>query len=226
MDSLWAALLPLIIGSAVVPVQMVINILLLKSPDRGLLKAGLYVGGMATLRLLQGLVFGFFLTGASITTTGGDGSNPIISTLLAVLGIILLIAAYKQWQHEDNPDAPPPKWLTMMDGITPRKAFGVGFVVVAIGAKFWAFTLSAIAMISDAQLSPPASILTYLLFIVLTEALLLIPISIRIIAPGHSTQFLDATSAWLTRNNRVIVIVMSLVFGVYFLAKGLGGLLP
>ncbi len=58
MGSLFASLLPLIIGSAVVPVQIIIDILLLKNPKQGLLKASAYVGGLTTLRLLQGLGLG------------------------------------------------------------------------------------------------------------------------------------------------------------------------
>lgn len=58
MGSLFASLLPLIIGSAVVPVQIIIDILLLKNPKQGLLKASAYVGGMTNLRLLQGLGLG------------------------------------------------------------------------------------------------------------------------------------------------------------------------
>lgn len=56
MGSLLISLLPFIIGSALVPVQIIIDILLLKSPRQGLLKASAYVGGMTTMRLLQGLI--------------------------------------------------------------------------------------------------------------------------------------------------------------------------
>ena len=48
MGTTFVSLVPLIIGSAVVPVQIIIDILLLKSPRQGLLKAAAYVGGMTT----------------------------------------------------------------------------------------------------------------------------------------------------------------------------------
>ena len=45
------------------------------------------------------------------------------------------------------------------------------------------------------------------------------------VAPDRTAKTLQATQAWLERNNRAIVIVMSLVFGVWFLFKGITGLI-
>ena len=226
MGALLFSLSPFIIGSAVVPVQIIIDILLLKSPKQGLLKASAYVGGMTTLRLLQGLIFGLILTnssGASAEESSGKGL--VVSTLLLVLGILLLITAYKQWRKDDDPDAPPPKWLTMIDSLTPLKAFGIGFGLLLVGGKFWVFTLGAIGMIGEAQLGQPTSTVAFLLFVLLAESLLLLPILIRMIIPEQSKSLLEATSAWLTRYNRPIVIAVSLVFGLLFLYSGISGLL-
>jgi len=226
MGSVIVSLFPLIIGSALVPVQIIIDILLLKNPKQGLFKALAYVGGMTTLRLLQGLIFGLILTNSVAASTQEDsGRSPIVSTLLLVLGILLLVTAYKQWRKDDDPDAPPPKWLTMIDSITPLKAFGLGFGLLLIGGKFWVFTLGAIGIIGQAQLGQPSSTVAYLLFILLAESLLLIPILIRIIIPKQSISLLEKTSAWLTRYNRSIIIIVSLVFGLIFLYQGASGLL-
>ena len=170
MGSVMISLIPLIIGSAVVPIQIIIDILLLKNPGKGLLKAIAYVGGMTTLRLLQGLIFGLILTNSTATSTTEDnGRSPIVSTLLLVLGILLLVTAYKQWRKEDDPDAPPPKWLTIIDSITPLKAFGLGFGLLLIGGKFWVFTLGALGLIGQAQLGQPSSTVAYLLFVLLAN---------------------------------------------------------
>jgi hypothetical protein len=226
MGSVIVSLVPLIIGSAVVPVQIIIDILLLKSPRRGLLKASSYVGGITTMRLLQGLVFGLILTGgASTTTEGSSGKGPIVSTLLLVLGIFFLITAYKMWRKDDDPDAPPPKWLAMIESLTLLKAFGIGFGLMLIGAKFWVFTLTALAVISEAKLGQPSSAITYLLFVLLAESLLLLPIMVRIVLPGQSKAILDGISDWLNRYNRVIVVVVSLVFGLLFVYQGASELL-
>jgi hypothetical protein len=226
MGTTFVLLVPLIIGSALVPIQIIIDILLLKSPRQGLLKAAAYVGGMTTLRLLQGLIFGLILTNSAASSTEeGGGKSPIVLTLLLVLGVFLLITAYRVWRKEDDPDAPPPKWLTMIDSLTPLKAFGIGFGLLLIGAKFWVFTLGAIGIIGQAQLGQPSSTIAYLLFVLLAESLLLLPIVIRIIIPEGSKSLLETISAWLTRYNRPIMILVSLIFGLLFLYQGASGLL-
>jgi len=226
MGALLVALSPFIIGSAIVPAQIIIAILLLKSPSQAVLKATAYVGGMTVLRLLQGLIFGLILMdSAAATAEEGSGKSPIVLTLLLVLGILLLISAFRLWRKEDDPDAPPPRWLTMIDSLTPLKAFGMGFSLVLIGPKFWVFTLSAIGVIGEKQLGQPSSTVAYLLFVLLAESLLLLLILVRGVLPKQSKNLLDQVSAWLTRYNRPIMITVSLVFGLLFLYQGASGLL-
>jgi threonine/homoserine/homoserine lactone efflux protein len=215
-------LTPFIIGSAVVPLQVMMIILLLNSPRQGLTKAISLVAGMTIIRLMQGLIFGLILTPEPGETSG---KSPVVSTLLLVLGILLLITAYKQWRNEDDPDGPPPKWMVMLDTLTPIKAFWMGAGLVLISGKFWVFTLSAIGVIEEAQLGQPSSTVAFLIFILLAQSLLLLAIIIRAAIPGQSKSILEAISAWLTKYNRPIVIVVSLVFGLLFFVQGASGLL-
>ncbi|WP_088891799.1 GAP family protein [Leptolyngbya ohadii] len=225
MGTVLISLLPFIIGSAVVPVQIIVSLLLLKSPDQGLLKAVGFVSRMTITRLFQGLIFGFILSESSAIAAGENSKNPVISTLLLVLGILLLIAAYKKWRGEDDPDDSPPKLLTMIDNLTPLKAFGVGLGLPLIAAKLWVFTLSALATIASAQLGQSSSAIVYLLFILLAESLLILPILVRILMPERSQHSLAKLSVWLTHNSRPITVIVSIVFGLFFLKSGISGLL-
>ena len=225
METLLVSLLPYIIGSAVVPLQIIFCLLFLKSDRQGLFKAIAYFAGMTIARLLQGLIFGLVLTEAATSAEESSDKNLVISTLLLVLGILLLIAAYKKWRGHDDSDDPPPKWLTTLDNSTPLKAFGIGVGLPLIAPKLWVFTLSALATIAAAQLGQASSAIAFLLFILLAQSLLLLPILIRIFLPQKSKSLLDRISAWLTKNNRSIVMVVSLVFGLLFLKSGITGLL-
>lgn len=223
MATLFIALLPHIIGSAIVPVQIITGLLLLKSPHQGLFKAIAYVTGMTITRLLQGVVFGRVL--AEALTESSSSKNPILSTLLLVLGILLLIAAYKKWQGDPDSDDSPPKLLSTIDRLTVLGAFGIGIGLPLVAAKLWVFTLSALATIAAAELGLMPSAIVYLLFILLSESLLLLPILFRIFRPKRSQQRLTELSHWLHRNSRPIAMVVSLVFGIFFSYSGITGLL-
>lgn len=222
MGEVIIKLLPFIIGSAVVPLQIMMVILLLSSRNRGLAKAIFMVAGMTVIRLLQGVVFGLIFAPSA---GEASGKSSLVSTLLMVLGILLLITAYKQWRGEDDPDGPPPKWVTTLDSITPLKAFGLGAGLVLISGKFWVFTLSAIGVIEEAQLGQTLSIVAFLLFLILAQSLLLLIILTRLVVPGRSKSMMESISVWLTRLNRPIIVTVSLIFGLLFFYQGVSGLL-
>lgn len=221
MDSIIATLLPFIIGSAVVPLQIIVVTLLLTSEKRGPLKAIAFVLGMTVARLAQGALFGFVLTGGSGDPADANSPGIVKAAALTVLGILLLITAYKKWAKEPDPDAPPPKWLTMLDTVTPLRALFLGAGFVLIAPKLWVFILGAISTIEEAQLGRPASTQTFLLFILLAQSLLLIPILIRLLIPRRAQSLLTALADWMKRYNDPIVIAISLIFGALFLYQGL-----
>lgn len=224
MGEVLVSILPMIIGSALVPVQIIMVILLLTSEKQGPLKAILFVLGMTLVRILQGLLFGFVLPSGN-GTAADEGPAIIKSTLLLVLGLLLLITAYKKFRHEPDPDAPPPKWLEMIANASPLTALAMGGGLILIAAKLWVFTLSALSTIREAGLGQTDSAIVFLLFILLAQTLLIIPILIRLLFPTKAAASLGAFGDWLEVHNDTIVMVVSLVFGLLFLYQGVSGLL-
>lgn len=221
-SGLSTTLLPLVIGSALVPVQIIITILLLRSRS-GKRTAVAWLAGMTTMRLLQGLVFGLLLSSAD-AADDEQGSSTIASVLLLVVAVLFLVSAVRQVVRGDDPDDAPPRWLTMTESVTPGKAFLLGIGVMTIGAKFWVFTLSAISTIGDADLGRPASTVTYLVFVLLAQSIVIAVVLVSVLVPARADALLDRASAWLTANNRVIMIVIGFGFGSWFLVKALDGL--
>jgi len=219
MEAVIAPLLPFIIGSALVPLQIIVVVLLLTSEKRGPLKAILFVLGMTLVRLAQWGLFGVVLAGDSAGSAERLGLFK--AGLLVALGIMLLVTAYKKWDKDPDPDAPPPKWLTMLDSVTPLRALllGAGFILVA--AKLWVFTLGAISVIGEAGLEQRGSTVAFLLYVLLAQSLLLLPILIRLVLPRQAAGWLRSFGGWLEKYNDPIVMVVSLVFGVLFLYQGL-----
>ena len=223
MGAVIVYLLPLVVGAALLPVWIILALFLLRG-EGGALKAAAFAAGAMMVRLVQGLIFGYVF-GTAADTYGESGSNLITSTLLLVVGIVMLISAVKKWRKDADPDAPPPKWMAILSGLSALKAFGIGALLMALSIKQWVFTLSAIAVIEQGELSRAGNVVTYLFFVLAAQSLVLAPILVSAVAPVQAAKLLDAIQGWLERNNRAIVIAASSIFGVLFLWKGIAGLI-
>lgn len=217
-------LLPMILGSALVPIWIILMLLILRSPN-GVIKGTAFVTGATLFRVSQGIAFGYLFGAADAVGEESTGPSPVIATLLLVLGVLLLITALKTYRNEPDPDDPPPKWMTMMDGASTVKVFGLGVLLTAAAAKMWVFTLSAIGIIKDAALGDARGITTFLIYVLAAESLLLLPLMICIVAPTRSQNLLKQTADWLAAYNRPITIAVSLIFGGLFAWKGISTLL-
>jgi hypothetical protein len=218
---LWGTLLPLIVASALVPVQITLTVLLLRASVK---TAAAWVAGMTATRLVQGVLFGFVFAGAGALSGTEDGPGLVVSGVLLVVAVLFLTKAAKELLGGRDDDAPPPKWMNLTESVTAGKAFLFGAGYVAIAAKLWVFTLGAIGAIDEAGHGAAASIVLFLLFVALAECIPIAVVAYAALAPESSQGMLERVSAWLERNNRVLVIVLGLVFGVWFLLKALQGL--
>lgn len=218
---MWANLIPLIIGSAILPMQIIVTIVLRHS-RAGLLSAAGFVAGMTVLRLVQGVVLGLLIGSAhSMDTDLASGAGTVVSTILLMAGILLLAAALRTALTEEDPDAPPPRWLGVAAAMKPGTAFGFGMLLVALGGKWWLFTLGAVAAITDADLGHARSALAYLVFVALAELPVLVIVLASALAPARSAPILDAISRWMEKHNHAIVITACLFFGIWFVVKAL-----
>ena len=201
----------------------VMTLLLLRG-ERGMLKATAFASGAMFIRVLQGILFGYVFVSA--LRAGGElGVHFMASTMLLIVGVLLLATVIKTLLKEEDPDAPPPKWLTALGKVRALTAFGMGTLLMVIGMKQWVFTLSAIAVIDEAQLGLANSILAYVFFAFAAQSLVIIPVAISVAAPNHSARLLERLLRVLQLHSREITIVASLIFGVWFIIKGVSGLM-
>jgi hypothetical protein len=199
MTEMWTTLLPLAVASAILPIQVAITILMLRSP-RGRVTATGWVGGMTVVRLAQWVLLGLVL-GAAVDD-GEPGTSAVEATLLLVVGIVFLVSAARKLAKQPDEDAPPPRWMSRVGGVTPGRAFTMGAGVVGLSPKLWAFNLAAIGAIADADLGAAASTAVF-------------------VVSSRAEVTLGRVSGALERHNRVVMIALSAVFGAWFLVKSL-----
>lgn len=222
MDEPWTILLPLIVANAVLPLQLAVTVLLIRSVG-GRSGAFAWVAGMTVVRLLQGLVLGVVLGGAIAGTDTTDRPGPIESTLLLVVGIGFLLAAARKTLRVPDDDAPPPRWMTVVATIRPGRAFLAGVGVVAVSPKLWALTLAATGAIAEAGLDTTAAAGTYLIYAIGAVALHLAILASTVLAPARAEPVIAGLAGALERYDRPLMIALSLIFGVWFLIKALDG---
>ena len=218
MNDLATTLVPLAIATAVLPIQVAITILMLRSAG-GRSKAGALIAGMTLVRLLQYAVFGLMLARAMDDAV--TGTSPAEGALLLVVGVLLLASAGRKLVGQPDEDAAPPRWMTMVDGITAGRAFLMGAGLVALSPKLWAFTLGAIGAIQDAELDPAAGWAVFFVWVVAAEALHLLAWLAALVAPARADVALARAGDVLERHSRAVMIGVGLVFGAWFLLKAI-----
>jgi hypothetical protein len=219
---MWSSLIPLILGGALEPIEIAITIMLLGTPSR-VRAACAWIAGHGGTRLLQGLIFGTILHWGARSADSNRPHHWIVSTVLLVVALIFLVTAARELLSDDDPNAPPPKWMTMLMSATPTKAFFIGAGVVTVSVKAWVFTLAAISVIGNAGLERVANIASYVVFVLLAMSANLLIIGVAAFFPDRSRSLLDRILRWLQDNNRPIMVVVGLVFGIWFGVKALHG---
>ena len=221
LSELWLDLLPIAVAMAITPGRLIALILLFHT-KRAVLTSLSFVGGMISNMLIEGLVFAliFSLTGI-FEATEGAGPPAILAILFIVIGILMLVGAAKVIFHSEDEDKAPPNWLAEIESFTPGKAYKLGLSWLFVSPKQWIFTLTAVGVIFAADLAPLASLANYLLFILIALTLFFLLILIYVVLGQRSQAFMDGLFSWLKKNAQTIIIIVFLVFGLYFVLRGI-----
>lgn len=221
---MYELLLPIIVlalAAALQPLQIIAMLVLLQT-ERDKINGLAYLGGMMAFRLTLALVFWWLMSSVEdlIEAEGGDFSA-LTGAVMIVLGLLLLIYALRQMFSAQSEDQAAASWLNKLDTVTPRRAALVGVAFLALDPKDWLIDISVIDLIATADLSALESGLAYLVYIVLAQILLLIPLIFTFIFPAKAKISLGRLNAWLIQHERLIEIAVALIFGFLFLYGGL-----
>lgn len=156
--------LPMMLGAALAPIWIILVGLLLRNPN-GLAKGIAFVAGATIVRLGQGAVFGYLFAAFNPVDAETRDFAPVVSTLLIVGGILLLIATLKTFRQTPDSDAPPFRWMVVMDSANVLTAFGLGASFTLVATKLWVLTLLVIGIIREADLSRAESITAFLIYV-------------------------------------------------------------
>ncbi len=216
-------LLPAAIGIALSPLPIVAVILMLFSARAKTNGAAFVAGWIAGLLVVGGAIL---LLGG---TSAGTSSEPSQTSLIiqALLGLLLLAAALKQWRGFRAPSDEPamPAWMRTIDEFSAAKAFAVAALLSGVNPKNLALNAAGVLVIAQAGLSSTQEWTALLVFVVLSSLTVALPVLYYFVGGEKAKAKLDTTKSWLIAHNGAVMAVLFLVFGVKLLATGVQGLL-
>lgn len=163
------------------------------------------------------------------TTDLGSTAEPsaAASWIKLILGVALLLLGVRQWRSRPGPDesAELPKWMSVIDTVTPVKASGLGLLLAAVNPKNLALCLAAGVAIAGAALPTSQEVAAVAIFTLIAACTVAVPVIGYAIAAGRMAEPLKRLKAWLEQQNSAIMGVLLLILGVSLLGKGIGGLL-
>ena len=216
-------LLPFAVGVAISPTPIIAMILMLITP-RARVNGIVFVIGWVAGVCVAGAVF-LALASPTDATDGGEPAD-WVSWLKLGLGVLLLLVVVKEWRARPAPgtEAPLPKWIGMLDGITAPKAAGLAFALSALNPKNLLFIIGGAAAVVGAGISTGDQVIAWIVFALIATIGVAAPLVIYFAMGDRAVTTLDGLKAWLGHNNTAVMAGLSRIIAVKLIGDAITGL--
>ncbi len=223
MGSVIGDILGPAIGVALSPVPIVALILMLFSKRARSNGPAFLLGWILGIAAVAGIlvaVVGLL----DFEPDSGPSTSAAVTRL--VLGVLLLLLAFRHWRRRLPPGEEPkmPGWMASIDSFTPLKAMGLGILLSAVNPKNLALIIAASLAIVNAELSGTGIAVSLTVFVIVASLSVAAPVAFYLLRGEAAAKTLDGWKVWLVRNNETVMMVLFLVFGVILIGKGIGQL--
>ncbi len=174
-------------------------------------------------------IFGWLLSLAAVMAitvlvTGNKPPQPNTAPSLGALaakiaiGVGLVLIAIRQRRRMGKPRPPkkPPKWQTGLDNMSPWYAMGLAPLT-----QPWGLVAAGVAVITEAKLTSWESYIALFLFCLVSTA---VYIALELYAgfrPERAQAFLNRIRTWIDTHTDQVIIVVSLVLGLWLVGKSI-----
>jgi threonine/homoserine/homoserine lactone efflux protein len=185
------------------------------------------------LAFLLGWVVGLAVVGAIVLAVAGgananEGGEPAtwVDVLKLVLGVLLLVFAFRQRRHRPRRggEAPMPGWMRTVDRFTPRRSLAVGAALSGVNPKNLLLTVGAASAIAQTGGSTGEQAIALAVFVVVATLGPGLPVAIHFALGDRAKAILDDLKTWMAANNAAIIAVLFLVIGAKLIGDGISGL--
>ena len=216
---LLAKVLPLAIGAAISPTILIVVLVVLGGRAHPRARGAVYSAG-AILVLLVLAALSITLLRHSVTHRGGG--DPVYGWIDVGFGVLLLGIAIRQLLVPAKPKQAP---AGSGDGHAHLgRYFGLGVAMMLTNFSTLVLFIPAMKDVAVARVGIGAKSLTVAIAIAVASCLAWAPVLLDSVAPRLAGRILDPMNAFMTRNQRVLSIVVCFVFAAYLMFKGLRAL--
>jgi threonine/homoserine/homoserine lactone efflux protein len=212
----------LLASSGLLSVGSITLVILLLLSERGWRNGLGYALGYTSAYTLIGV--SAMLLGYRTNLTSSDEPGLLLPILLMVLGSLLMWLGLRNWRKPAAENNEEPRFFSIVDGITPPKAFGFGALVSVINFKNLALFLTALSVVVLSKLLLIEKIIITLLVVLVFCLSVTVPVIIYFAFPTRAESVLTSIKQFINRHSRKIGIWLPLVFGLILFLKGITAL--
>lgn len=221
MLSVIGQVLPEAVGIAISPVPIIGLILILFTKEARANSLMFMLGWLAGLTVVSFVVVG--LVNAGKISVGADSTQTGVSWLNLILGLVLILLAFRQWKSRPKAgeQAPTPKWMAKIDSLKAGPALGLGVLLSAVNPKNLLLAVAGAAAIAEATLDSTQTIIVTIIFVLIGSITIIGPVLYVQLAGKNAEAKLNDLKGWLIQHNAAIMTVLFLIIGVKLVGDGL-----
>jgi hypothetical protein len=215
--------LPIAIGTVIATLPLLaIPLILLTRRDMGVL--GAFMAGYAAGFLVLG---GAVIAMADLFAPNPDGPLGWIVWARLLLGVALLVLAWRKWQGRPGADevVAPPAWMQGIDTMNAASALGLGFIAVVLNPKNAVLVASGALAIAAATQIVTAQIGALVVFTAISGIGIATPWIMFMLLGERAIGPLDRIKTLMAKHNTAIMSAVMLALGLVVMANAINDLM-
>ncbi|MEF2979337.1 GAP family protein [Subtercola sp. YIM 133946] len=212
-------LLPIAVAVALSSVPITATILILLSPKRNSAAIPFLIGWVFGMALVITLVT---LFAQALPDTARTEPTVAIGIIEIVIGLALVVFALITWRRGRGkpPSADAPKWLRAVGSFGALPAFGIAFAL-NFRPKGLLLAVAAGLALHASGVDPAESAIAIAVYTVIGASTVATPIIVTLASPVKMQPRLVAARSWITKNSRIVTVLIMLMIGVVIIGSGL-----
>jgi len=189
---------------------------LVLASERGTHKAAFFIAGWI-LSLAAVIALTLAATGNNPPASSTAPSVASLAVRIAIGAVLLFIAVRRRrTMGQPKKQKDPPKWQTGVDSMSPWFAF-----VLAPLVQPWGLIAAGAAVIVDAKLDSWQSALAFVYYLLLSVGTYLAVEIYALARPERTRELIASVRTWIADHTDQVIIILSLVVGVWLIADSI-----